>query len=170
MFEFFKNKGGKQPSGAELAEEGLRQVSIAINNNQIELQRGKLFDDIFAHRDSPAGAPRFTYVIFNPSIQGEVIGRCVLLLSRVKGEIPVYQIDWAILKKFRGKGFGKALVNRALTEFTSGMKGRLENGFFIVDEGNEASKNIAGSLIGNEEILSNKSTGSNVHSYMKKFS
>lgn len=46
------------------------------------------------------------------------------------------------------------------------------NGFIveaIVDQDNEASKKIAGSLIGDEEVILDENTGRNVHSYLKRF-
>lgn len=172
MFGLFKKRKGKHPTGAELAEEGLKQVAIAIKKGLISLQQGKVFNDIYAHADSPAGVPRLTYVMFSPSVQNQVIARCVILFDRTQGDIPVWQIDWAVLDQYRGKKFGISVAAKALAEFASGMKGKMTKGFFIeavVDEGNEASKKIARAILGNEEVIFNKATGSNVHSFLRQF-
>ena len=138
----------------------------------ITLEQGKVHKDIYVHADSPAGTPRITYVMFSPSIQNQVIARCVVLFDRSQAGVPVWQIDWAVVEQYRGKGFGASVAIKALTEFTNGMKGRLANGFFVeaaVDEGNEASKKIAKSLLGNEEVIFNNDTSLNVHSFIKRF-
>ena len=171
MFGMFKKK---KPilSGAELAEEGLRQVAIAIKNSAIDLEQGRVFDDIYVHADKPDGKPRITYVMFSPSIQNQVLARCAIILDRVQGKTPVWQIDWAVEKAYRGQGFGMSVAAKALAEFTNGMRGKLENGFIIeavVDEGNESSNRIARSLIGNEQVIFNKKTSSNVHSFLRRF-
>lgn len=158
-------------SGAEMTEEGLKQVSIAIRSGAIELQKGQHSSDIFAHADTPMGTPRITYVMFNPLDKSEVIARCVLIFDRLRDEIPVWQIDWAVLSKLRGKGFGSKIARNAITEFCGGMLPKSKDGFFIeavVDEGNAPSICIARKLIGNEEVIFNESTGANVYSYMCK--
>lgn len=172
MFGLFGKKKN-QMSGDELAEEGLRQVAVAIKNGAIEVQRGKVFDDIYAHVDTPSGTPRLTYVMFNPSVKTDVIARCVILLDRAQNGVPIWQIDWAVSGQHRGKGLGETIASKAMGEFTSGMKGKLQSGFAIeaiVDDGNEASKKIARSLLGGEEVIFNKETGRNVHSFLKRFS
>ena len=170
MFRSFKNK--KQPTGAELAEEGLTQIAIAIKNNAIKLEQGRIFNDIYVHADFPNNIPRVSYVVFSPSVQNQVIGRCVILLDRNHEGIPIWQIDWAVLTQYRSKGFGTSIATKAIIEFVNGMKGKLKQGFFIeavVDENNEASKKIARSILGNEQITFNKSTGLHVHSFIKRF-
>lgn len=172
MFGLFKTKKTKQLSGAELAEEGLKQIAIAIKNSAIDIEQGRVSRDIYMHADSPAGTPRITYIMFSPTIQNQVIARCVILFDRVQNGIPIWQIDWAVLSEYRNKKFGAAVAQKALMEFISGMSGKLKSGFFIeaiVDEDNEASKKIARALIGGEEIIFNKTTNANVHSFLKKF-
>lgn len=159
-------------SGAELAEEGLRQVSIAIKGRKISLQKGKIFNDIYLYGDNPNGVPRLTYVAFDPAESGEVIARCVILLDRQQHGIPIWQIDWAVLRSHQGRGYGKDITSKALSEFTNGMKGKFQSGLAIeaiVDDDNVASKKIASSLLGGEEVLFNKETGRNVHSFLKTF-
>lgn len=158
-------------SGAEMTEEGLKQVSMAIKSGAIELQKGEHFNDIFAHADAPMGTPRVTYVMFNPLDKSEVIARCVFIFDRLRDEVPVWQIDWAVLSKLRGKGFGSVIARKAIAEFCSGMLPKSADGFFIeavVDEGNAPSISIARKLIGNEEVIFNEATGANVYSYMCK--
>lgn len=170
MFGIFGKK--KPMSGDELAEEGLRQVSIAVKNNAISLQKGDVFDDIYAHRDNPNGSPRLTYVAFNPDSSGEVVARCVILLDRFQGDAPVWQIDWAVLKAHRGKGYGKTIASKALAEFTSGMERNAQSRYAIeaiVDDGNDASIKIARSLLGGEKVILNKETGRNAHSFLRVF-
>ena len=170
MFGLFGKKN--HMSGEDLAEEGLRQVSIAIKNKAISLQLGKVFDDVYAHADTPNGSPRLTYVMFNPTSGSEVVARCVILLDRAQSGVPIWQIDWAVLRAHRGKGYGKSIASKALGEFTNGMKGKFQSGYAIeaiVDDGNEASKKIASSLLGGEKVLFNKETGRNVHSFLKMF-
>lgn len=170
MFSFFGKKNNI--SGAELAEEGLRQVSIAIKNRKISLQKGNVFTDIYAYGDNPNGAPRLTYVAFDPAESGEVVARCVILFDRQQHGIPIWQIDWAVLRSCQGRGYGKDITSKALIEFTSGMKGKFQSGLAIeavVDGDNVASRKIASSLLGGEEILLNKETGRNVHSFLKTF-
>lgn len=171
MFGFFSKKN-KQPTGAELAEEGLRQISIAINNNSISLEQGRIFDDIYVHADKPLDVPRTAYVMFSPSVQNQVIARCVLLYDGVKNNTPSFQIDWAVLPEYRGKNWGKTIAAKAIKEFTSGLGKVLPMGFYIeaiVDADNEPSIRIAQLLLGGEEVLLNKQTGKNVHSFLKKF-
>lgn len=170
MFGFFGKK--KLPNGAELAEEGLRQIAIAIKEGSITLERGRIFDDIHVHGDMPNGISRITYVMFSPSVQNQVIARCVILHDRTQNGMPIWQIDWAVLNQYRGKGVGTSVATKALTEFTSGMKGILKAGFFVeavVEEGNEASKKIARELLGNEKVIINKVTGAHVHNFLKRF-
>lgn len=162
---------GATRTGAEMVEEGLRQVAIAIKSGAIELQKGRFSDDIFVHADSPMGSPRVTYVMFNPLDKKEVISRCVFIFDRVRDGVPVFQMDWAVVPAFKGKRFGIKTATKAMTEFVGGMLPKSENGFFIeavVDEGNEASIKIARNLIGNEEIIFNKATGANVYRYLAK--
>lgn len=172
MFEFLKKKS-KQMTGAQLAEEGLRQIAIAIKNKSISLQRGRISEDIYAHADSPNGNLRLTYVMFSPSVQNQVISRCVILFDRTEGHTPIWQMDWAVLDQYRSQGFGLAIAAKSLMEFTNGMKGKLAHGYAIevvVDEGNEASLKIARAVLGGEEVLPNKVANTNVHSFLKKFS
>jgi len=171
MFGLFAKKN-KQQTGAELAEEGLKQISIAIKNKSIFLEKGRIFDDIYVHLDKPLGVPRTAYVVFSPSVQNQVIARCVIIFDRVQDGIPTFQIDWAVLPQYRKQNWGTTVATKALTEFASGMGKAMPTGFHIeavVDENNETSKKIARSLIGGEEILFNKQTQSNVHSFLKKF-
>lgn len=181
MFNFFKKKKEahsqqiqalKQLSGAELAEEGLRQIIIAIKSKAIQLQQGKIYNDIYVHADQPAGVARFAYVMFSPNVPNEVIARCVVIFDSVRENVALWQVDWAVSEKYRGNNWGKTIATKALTEFCNGLQGKLPGGFMIeavVDENNPASIKIAEALIGNEEIILNKETGSNVHTYLKHF-
>lgn len=128
MLGIFKKK---KTSGAELSEEGLKQVSTAINNNLISLEQGRIFDDIYVHADTPNGRPRITYVMFSPSIQNQAIARCAIVLDRIQGDTPVWQIDWAVLKQHRGQGYGMSVAAKALAEFINGMRERQAHGFII---------------------------------------
>ena len=181
MLKFFK-KGEKKDAqhiaqlseltGKELAEEGLNQIALAIKARSIEIQPGKIFSDIYAHGDKPAGVPRFTYVMFSPTVQNEVIARCTIIYDSQKDGVGCWQIDWAVLEKYRGYNWGSTIAKKALTEFVNGMQRVFPNGFIveaIVDQDNEASKKIAGSLIGDEEVILDENTGRNVHSYLKRF-
>ena len=61
---------------------------------------------------------------------------------------------------------------KALTAFVNGMQKVSPEGFIveaIVDQDNQASKKIANSLIGDEEIILNKGAGKYVHSYLKRY-
>ncbi|EMG51209.1 hypothetical protein WYI_23495 [Ochrobactrum sp. CDB2] len=171
MFRFLKKKS-KTMSGAELAEEGLRQIAIAIQNNSISLQQGRVCEDIYAHADRPNGNPRFTYVMFSPTVQNQVVGRCVILLDRLQGQMPIWQMDWAVLGQYRNQGYGLAIAAKALIEFTNGMKGKLGHGYAIeavVDQCNEPSVKIARAILGGEQVLSNKEGDTPVHSFLKQF-
>lgn len=171
MFGFFAKKT-KKSTGAEMAEEGLRQIAIAIKNGSISLEQGRIFDDIYVHLDEPLGVPRTAYVMFNPSIQNQVIGWCVIIFNRVQDGIPTFQIDWAVLPQYRQKKWGITVATKGLAEFVAGMGKKLPTGFYIeaiVDDDSEPSKKIARSLVGGEEILFNKQTQSHVHSFLRKF-
>ena len=181
MFGFFKKTKKKELeeikklsklTGQELAEEGLNQIALAIKAGSVNIQPGKIFNDIYAHGDTPAGVPRFTYVMFSPTVQNEVIARCTIIYDSQKDGVGCWQIDWAVLEQYRGKNWGGTIAKKALTEFVNGMQRIYPDGFIIeaiVDQDNEASKKIASSLIGDEEIVLNKSTGRNVHSYLLRF-
>lgn len=181
MFGLFKKGKKKEPeqiaelaklSGQQLAEEGLNQIASAIKARSIEIQPGKIFNDIYAHGDKPAGVPRFSYVMFSPTVQNEVIARCTIIYDSQKDGVACWQIDWAVLEQYRGNNWGGTIARKALTEFASGMQKVLPNGFIIeaiVDQDNEASKKIANSLIGDEEVILNEDTGRNVYSYLKRF-
>lgn len=181
MLGFFKKANKKESeqiaqlsklSGQQLAEEGLNQIASAIRARSIEIQPGKLFDDIYCHGDKPAGVPRFTYVMFSPTVENEVIARCTIIYDTQKNGLSCWQIDWAVLEQYRRKHFGGTIAKKAITEFVNGMQNIMTNGFIIeaiVDQENEASKKIANELIGNEEIILDESTGRNVHSYLRKF-
>jgi RimJ/RimL family protein N-acetyltransferase len=136
------------------------------------LQQGKAYNDIYVHADEPAGVARFTYVIFSPTVQNEVVARCTVIFDSVRQGVATWQADWAVVKKYRGKNWGKAVATKALTEFCNGMQGKLPGGFAIeavVDEGNEASIKISEALIGNEEVIFNNDTGKNVHTFLRHF-
>lgn len=168
----FKKQGSKPMTGAEMAEEGLRQVAIAAKNGDIDFQRGRVHEDIFAHADQPGGMMRLTYVMVSPTVENEVIARCVILLDRAEGNIPVFQMDWAVLDSYRRQGFGIAVALKSLMEFTNGMQGKLGSGYVIeavVDEDNEASLKIARKLLSGEKVLPNPATGKNVHSFLRVF-
>jgi hypothetical protein len=168
----FLRKNTKQMTGAEMAEEGLRQIAIAIQNNSISLQQGRVCEDIYAHGDQPNGSPRLTYVMFSPTGQNQVIARCVILLDRAQGQTPIWQMDWAVLSQYRNQGFGLAVAAKSLMEFTAGMKGKLKHGYAVeavVDEGNEASLKIAKAILGGEKVLLNRASNTNVHSFLKRF-
>lgn len=180
MFGLFKKRKVKSSalaelsklSGAELAEEGLKQISLAISAGSIELQQGQMFEDIYAHADTPEGAPRFSYVMFSPTVQNMVIARCTIILNSNNDGLTSWQMDWAVHKNYRGKRFGSTIAQKALIEFANGMEGMLPNGFIIeaiVDQGNEPSIKIAQSLIGEEEIIIDKSSGKKIHNFLKHF-
>ncbi|BBQ10981.1 MULTISPECIES: GNAT family N-acetyltransferase [Stenotrophomonas] len=172
MFGKFKKQASKPMTGAELAEEGLRQVAIAAKNGDIDFQRGRVHEDIFAHADQPAGMMRLTYVMISPTVENEVIARCVMLLDRVEANTPVFQMDWAVLESYRGQGFGIAVALKSLMEFTNGMQGKLKSGYVIeavVDEGNDASLKIARKILGGEKVLPNPAIGKNTHSFLRVF-
>lgn len=102
-----------------------------------------------------------------------MIARCVILFDRVQGVLPIWQIDWAVLSAYRGDGVGKSIATKALGEFVNGFKGKLRTGFAVeavVDEDNEASKAIARSLLGGEQVILNPKTQQNVLSFLKRFS
>jgi len=171
MFGLFTKKA-RQLTGAELAEEGLKQIAIAIKDSSISLEKGRIFDDVYVHADRPLGVSRVAYVMFSPSVQNQVIARCALVFDRPRDGVPSFQIDWAVLPQYRKNNWGTTVATKALAEFTSGMKTGLPGGFYIeaiVDEENEASKKIGRSLLGGEKILFNEQTHSNVHNFLKKF-
>ena len=171
MFGLFAKKTG-QLTGAALADEGLKKIAIAIKDRSISLEKGRIFDDVYVHADSPLGVSRVAYVIFSPTVENQVIARCVIAFDRLRDGAPSFQIDWAVLPQYRKKKWGKTVATKALAEFASGMKKGMPGGFYIeaiVDEENEASKKIGRSLLGGEEILFNKQTKANVHNFLKKF-
>ena len=197
MFNFFKKKKAKDASlpfdtrpapvstmvskpmhalnkmtGAELAEEGLRQIAVAIKNNAIKIEPGRVYPDVYAHGDKPEGVARLTYVMFSPTVQNEVMARCTIIFDSVRKGIATWQVDWAVAQNYRNNNWGKTIALKALTEFCNGMQDKLSDGFAIeavVDEGNEASIKIAESLIGNEKVIFNKDTGKNVHTFLRHF-
>lgn len=171
MFGFFKKKEVRQ-SGAEMALEGLNQIAYAVKNRSISLEPGRIFRDILVHADSPNGTPRISYVIVSPSDKSKVIARCVVLLDRSIGNAPVWQIDWAVANLERGKGLGRSIAEKSIEEFSSGMNGKLKDGYFIeavVDSGNMPSNRIAESLIGGRKDFKDPLTGKTVNNYIKRF-
>lgn len=171
VFGIFKKKVVQQ-SGAEMAEEGLMQIASAVKNGSISLEQGRVFKDIYVHADRPNGTPRISYVITSPSDRTNVIGRCVVLVDRAIGNTPVWQIDWAVDKRERGKGLGRKIVEKSLAEFTSGMKGKFKDGYFIeavVDSGNIPSNRIAELFIGGRKEVKDPSSGMTSNSYLKRF-
>lgn len=172
MFGLFK-KEAKQRTGAERAEEGLKQIAIAIKDGTISIEKGRIFDDIYVHSDNPLGDLRISYVMFSPSVRNQVVARCAFNSSNLIEGIPSFQIDWAVLEPYRKQNWGKTIATKATAEFAGGMKKWLPDGFYVeavVDEENEASKRIGRALLSGEEIIFNKKTKSNVHSFLKKFS
>lgn len=171
MFGLFAKKTVRL-TGAALAEEGLKQIAIAIKDRSISLEKGRIFDDVYVHADRPQGVSRVAYVMFSPTVENQVIARCVMVFDRLRDGVPSFQIDWAVLPQYRKQNWGKTVATKALAEFTSGMKKGLPDGFYIeaiVDEENDASKKIGRSLLGGEKILFNEQTKSNVHNFLKKF-
>lgn len=155
-----------------MAEEGLKEISAAVKDGSISLEQGRMFKDIYLHVDTPEGTPRFSYVITSPSNARKVVGRCVILLDRPAGGLPVWQIDWAIERSERGKGLGKAIVEKSLAEFTSGMRGKFKGGYFIeavVDPENRASNAIAERYLGGLKKVKAPRSGTYSNNYLKQF-
>lgn len=172
MFGLFGKKKSKALTGAELAEEGLTQIAIAIAGRKITLEPGRIFDDVYVHADAPQGVRRTSYVMFSPTVENEVIAKCSIIHVGAHDGTPKFQIDWAVHPLYRRKNWGKSIAAKALKEFTTGMAGRLPTGFLIeavVDEDNAPSKTIARTLIGDEMILFNEQTSAKVCSYVKSF-
>jgi len=171
MFGIFKSAKPKTPTGAEMAEEGLRLVADAIAKNAIQLEQGRISGDVYVHADQPDGSLRLTYVMFSPSVQNKVIARCAFCLTRVQHGVPIWQMDWAVDERYRGEGFGTAVAAKSLAEFVSGLSKNSKQGFVIeatVDDGNEPSIRIARKLVGSEEVLFDKSRAINVHTFIRK--
>lgn len=172
MFGLFKRKKKVFDSGAELASTGLKNISDAIDNDLIELEQGRLFDDIYCHFDNPNGTVRVSYVMFSPSVQNEVIARCAIILDRHFNEVGVWTIDWAVRTEYRGQGFGRTIATKAIQEFTNGMKAHMSNGIYleaIVSVTNISSNKIASRLLGNAETITNSKTQEVVNNYLLKF-
>ena len=129
MFGFFRKK--KQPTGAELAEEGLRVVAMAIKNKHISVDEGNIFDDIYVHADMPNNIPRFTYVMFSDKSNKYVIARCAIVFNKADTTNTIWQIDWAVAENYRSKGIATSLVEKSLVEFESGMRGKFPHGIII---------------------------------------
>lgn len=171
MFGIFKKKAVQQ-TGAEMAEEGLMEIASAVKNGSISLEQGRIFKDIYVHVDSPNDTPRLSYVFVSPTDRTKVIARCVILLDRAIGSVPVWQIDWAVNKLERGKGLGRSIAEKSLAEFTSGMKGKFKNGYFIeavVDYDNRPSNKIADRIIGNGKDVKDPSSGLVSKNYIRRF-
>ena len=171
MLGMFRRKE-KPLTGAEMAEEGLRLVSLAAAKGEIQFQQGRVHADIFAHLDSPGGVSRLTYVMVSPTVQNQVIARCVIAMNRAERDVPIWQMDWAVLEAYRRQSFGLTIAVKSLLEFTNGMQGRFKNGYAIeavVDEGNEASLKIARAVLADEKVIPNPHTGINVHSFLRFF-
>ncbi|MBE8578453.1 hypothetical protein [Vibrio sp. OPT18] len=171
MFGFFKRSKRQRDFGSEMAITGLENISDAIDKNSIELEPGRMFDDVYSHFDKPDGVPRVTYVMFSPSIKNEVIARCAIILERSIDGVGVWSIDWAVKDSYRGQGFGTAIATKASLEFTNGMKPQIQNGFYfeaIVSKNNLASNQIASKLLGNVKTITNPETKEIVNNYMTK--
>lgn len=171
MFSLFKKKVDHQ-TGAEMAEEGLKQISLAVKNGTISLEKGRISNDIYVHADHPNGTPRISYIIRSPAETGKVIARCVVLMDRAIGTVPVWQIDWAVDRNYRGKGLGRRIAEMAVAEFCSGMKGKFKEGFMIeavVDHDNSASNKIAERLIGNVKTVKDKCRGIASNNYIRHY-
>ncbi|CUY43286.1 Uncharacterised protein [Serratia marcescens] len=161
-----------EPTGAEISEAGLYAIADAIDNNLISLETGRLCDDIYVHADTPQGKVRLSYVMFSPTVQNEVIAMSAFVVTGQSNGKPHFQVDWAVLPGYRGKGFGKAVASKALNEFINGMLPHSENGLIVeavVDAGNEASISVARKLLGGEEVSINPDTEKTTHSFLKVF-
>ncbi len=169
MFSLFKKKHTKNVSGAELAMNGLKNISVAIAQNMISLEKGRIHDDIYVHADTPEGKTRVSYVMFSSTVKNEVIARCSVFNDRVENGVSVWQVDWAVAEQYRNQGFGTAVATKAVEEFKSGMNGRLTGGFCleaVVDPDNAKSNRIAANLIGNCESGVDTATGKRAYSYL----
>lgn len=154
-----------------MASLSLRHLANAIKNNEIELQQGRIFEDIYVHLDKPEGNFRFTYVIFSPHEQNKPIAKLSCIIRGIHEGAPLWDVDWAVDPEYEGKKWGLTVAYKGTEEFKSGMKGKNPNGFWleaIVDDENEASKIIASRVIGGLEVLKS-SNGSNVFNYRNRF-
>lgn len=170
MFDFFKKKE-PQLSGSEMALLSLKHLTTAIKNNEIKLQQGNLFDDVYVHLDHPEGNVRFTYIIFSTTEQNKPIAKLSCIMRGAHENAPLWDVDWAVDPSYQGKKWGLTVAYKASEEFKNGMKGKYPNGFWleaIVDDNNEASKIIASRIIGGLEILKSKNN-SNVFNYRNHF-
>jgi len=167
MFSFFRSK---KDSGAEMAVIGLNNIKDAVLNNLIELEPGKIYDDIYLHVDNPNGTVRLTYLMLSPTVQNEVIARCAIILNRKENNIGVWQVDWAVDDDYKGQGFGYTVAKKAMDEFIEGMAGKTDGGFYfeaVVSIYNKPSNSIALKTLGNCKEIINVKTKEKVNSYMK---
>ncbi|MEG1767054.1 MAG: hypothetical protein RR311_01195 [Comamonas sp.] len=170
MFNFFKKKE-PQLSGSEMALLSLNHLATAIRNNEIDLQRGNLFEDVYLHVDKPQDRVRFTYVIFSPTEQNKPIAKLSCITRGAHENAPLWDVDWAVDPKYQGKKWGLTIAVKASEEFKNGMRGKYPNGYWleaIVDDANEPSKIIASRIIGGLEIIKTK-TNNNVFNYRNHF-
>lgn len=157
MFDFFKKKK-KEPqlTGSEMALLSLSHLTKAIKNGEIDLQQGKIFEDIYLHVDKPEGQFRFTYVMFSSTEKNKPIAKLSCIMRSVHENAPLWDVDWAVAPEYQGKNWGLTIAYKASEEFKNGMKGKYPNGFWleaIVDDDNAASKIIASRIIGGLEVL-----------------
>lgn len=128
----------------------LESFQAAFSKKDVAIQSCETDKDLFVFLDHPNGKPRFTYA----RIEGRTVTALVLfvLIEPMKG-VPCFQIGYAVPNSHRRKGIAKNTVKAALNELTHGLSRTPMSEFYIeaiVGNNNDASNNIAASLISDQ--------------------
>lgn len=133
-------------------EDGLKSFQIAFANRQIKPNKGDIHTDILCLMDTPNGETRLTYGLLKNNL---VIATAVFIpADPIEGSL-CFNAGYAVDKKYRQKGYGKEVVQKAIDELVNGFTRAKVPSLYIealVSVKNEASNRLAKSLFSSDPI------------------
>jgi hypothetical protein len=142
-------------NNSETAVVAFNAFQKALSNNLIKTDNGAVHKELRVHMDSPEGNVRFTYALMATGSTRIKSSRVAVNTDQYKGK-PCFDIGITTLKKYRGKGLAKEVLEKSIDELKLGFA---RNGLFEfylelkVDKDNVASHSLWKKV--SDEIIDN---------------
>ncbi|EJL6987680.1 GNAT family N-acetyltransferase [Vibrio cholerae] len=129
----------------------------AMKSLQAEIPNGIPLQICFVHKevkmlfDRPNGLDRFSFVELDKA--NKIIAFSVFVLADSMQGVPCLNVGYAVPTEERGKGLGKNIVEKSLSELTHILKQQGVNQFYVeavIGTNNIASQKIAEKLFSSE--------------------
>jgi len=148
--------------------DGLLELQAGVDSN-LQMVKCPGTSGLSVVFDQPQGVLRMTYAMIEDEI---VIGYTVFIQDKPIGNITVFDIGYAVLEKYRGKGLATRIVNSSIGLFidTIGTGGNFDNFYLeaIVGVGNFASIKIANKVISDSPTkIVDKHSGEDAYHFLR---